>query len=441
MGKTESKTGSKTEKRVSTARARAESQGSGFTKHLKLGTAKLFSWKPDTKRYIDILNYKTAEAKRKVEWKGKEYEVGAGKNPNADPGVEHYERTYFLHKNIGPNREAYVCAAKTAGRRCPICDWMAKELKKEEPDDKTLGSLKAQQRQLMNVVDTKEPDAGIQVFDNSTFNLGKAIDERVQEGDQLKGKDYREYDFFADHNGDDAKTLKFMVKEATFAGNKYNTVGSVDMIERETEYGEKILKKLVCLDEIIVIEPYEKLKEIFLAGADIGGETDDDASDDEEDGKEEEDADADADSDADEDKPARKAKGKKSDDDEDDSDDDTDDDDADDDSADDDDSEDSDDDDTEDEDEPEEKPAKKRGRPKGSTNKKDKEEEPDDADEDDDADDAEDKKPVKKGKKPEPAAKSEKKKDADDEDDWDDFDDEDDEDEPKKPAAKGKKSK
>ena len=48
------------------------------------------------------------------------YNAGAG-NPNADKGEEAYERTYFVHKNIGPDQKWVVCLAIHRWRSLQKC--------------------------------------------------------------------------------------------------------------------------------------------------------------------------------------------------------------------------------------------------------------------------------------------------------------------------------
>ena len=45
------------------------------------------------------------------------YEVGEG-NPFAKQGELHYERTFWVHRNIGPNDEWHLCLAKTFKKPC-----------------------------------------------------------------------------------------------------------------------------------------------------------------------------------------------------------------------------------------------------------------------------------------------------------------------------------
>ena len=151
-------------KKRSTAEAaqrRAEQHKSGFSNtcfDLPSGT-KTFSIKNDNGVRIDILPY----------------EVGKG-NPWADEGMLYYERTYWRHTRIGAEQNSYVCLAKTAGKKCPICDYITKLRKDPNADEDMIKALAPKERQLFNIIDVDNPDKGIQVWDISNFLFGVTLD-------------------------------------------------------------------------------------------------------------------------------------------------------------------------------------------------------------------------------------------------------------------------
>ena len=56
-----------------------------------------------------------------------EYKVSGSGNPWADDGQWHYERTFFIHRNVGPGGDALICPRKTKDKngkkgRCFICE-------------------------------------------------------------------------------------------------------------------------------------------------------------------------------------------------------------------------------------------------------------------------------------------------------------------------------
>jgi hypothetical protein len=288
------------------------------------------------------------------------YRVGEG-NPCADEGMLHYERTYHLHARIGPDSVPYLCARLTADKPCIICQHRARLLKTaaEESED-VIKDLAPKERQLFWVRNLKDPDAGWMIWDTSYHLFGKQLDARIRNSDEEEG-----WDRFAALKG--GMTLKIGFKEKSFGGRTFLEAETIDFKERE-DLGSKLLEKLGCLDEMLLLPDYDKLKKVFLEADDEDEDEEAPKSkksdeDDEEDEKPAKKKPVVEDDDEDEDEPPKKSK-KASDDDDDDED-----------EADQEEAKDDDDDDDEDE-----KPAKKSKKPS------------------DDDDEDEDEKPAKKSK-------------------------------------------
>lgn len=336
------------------------------------------------------------------------YAAGKG-NPWADEGALHWERTYYIHRDVGANGEWKVCPRMTSKKPCPICDARAKLMKKGDADEDLIKSLAPKQRQLFNVINLKEPDKGVQLWDFSYHCFGKALDAELRNADEDDG--WEKFFFL-----EDGFTLKVVFGENSAGGYSYLDAESIHFKPRKEDYGEDILESVHCLDDLLILNSYEDLKKDFLEADEDEDEDEEDedtkpkargtkpkSSDDEDEDEEEEDAE-DSDEDEEDEKPTKKSKKSKDDEDEEDEFEDFD--------------------DSEDEDE---KPAKK----KKSKDDEDeeKEEEPEDEEEPDDEDEDEedeDEKPKKQFGK----SKGDKGWDTDDED-------EDEEDE--KPAKKGKR--
>jgi hypothetical protein len=211
---------------------------------------------------IDILPYT-------VKGSGK-----AGRNPFADDGTLHYERTYFVHRNIGADQDMYVCPAKTLKKRCPICDYRAKLEKDPKADEDLIKSLAPKERQLFNVIDLSAPDRGVQVWDISFHLFGKLLDTKIDNADEEDGENYAS---FADLEG--GYTLKCIAEEKNM-GNKFYDVTSIDFKARKQDYGEEWLDSVHCLDDIPKILEYEDLRKIFLQTAEQDDEVEDATDDD-----------------------------------------------------------------------------------------------------------------------------------------------------------------
>lgn len=200
------------------------------------------------------------------------YEVGDG-NPFAKKGELHYERTYFVHRGIGPENSSYVCLSKTFKKPCPICEFRSKEARNPEADEDMIKNLAPKERQLFNVIDLADTDKGVQLMEYSYHLFGKALDAKVRGGDD------NEYDLFADLK--EGLTVKVVFEEEKGAGYVYYKASDIEMKPRKKEYDESILEEVTCLDEVPKEITYAELKKIFLQTGETN--TDDDDVDDDDD--------------------------------------------------------------------------------------------------------------------------------------------------------------
>lgn len=320
--------------------------------------------------------------------------VGAG-NPYAEEGTVHWERTFCIHKGIGPDNgwfaslawSAFSSNKKRTGEKCPIDEFRLKLKADPDADEQLLKDLAPKERQLFAVIDTNDRDAGIQILECSYHLFGKQLEAEIEAGDEEDG-----YDLF--HDPEDGLTLKLNVVEKSFGGATYCEVSTVNFKKRKKSYDESIIDEAPCLDELIKYEDYDELKKILL-------QTTDDDSDDDDDEEETPKKKTSAKKKTAKKKTTKKeatSKKKKKDDDED-----------------------------EDEDDEEESKSKKKSLRKKKTPDDDRDEDDDDDDEDweDDEDEDEDETPKSKSKA---KSKSKKKKDDDDDEDEDEDDEDDDDD-------------
>lgn len=248
------------------------------------------------------------------------YFVGKG-NPMCDAdeeGKTHFERTYWVHGQVGPDNETHTCLKQTFHKPCPICEHMS-DLRRKGADWEAIKEWKPKERQLFNFIDVTnetEKAKGVQVFDFNHWQFGKIIDSKRELSD-----DEDNYDGFYHLTG--GQTLKIHVVEESFMGKPNFKPETIDFKPRP-DYDESIIDDTYCLDEFIQETPYKKLKEIFMAmaaPADKDEDEDDDIPpkgrkttshsppDDEDDEDEDEDSDLE-DEDEEEVKPAKSSKAK-----------------------------------------------------------------------------------------------------------------------------------
>lgn len=236
--------------RGAAARRRAEEHTSGFEPTAVMcpeGTER-FKEKVTRKPYrLDIIPFRMKED-----------------GSYADKGEVYYEKTFWVHW-LGEDIGSYVCAAKQIGRKCPICDWRAKMAKDVDVDEELIKSLAPKERQLFRVIDLKDKDKGIQLWEISFHNFGEQLDKRINSSDEEDR--YREF-----YELDNGFTLKVGFSEASFSGNKFPKASSIDFKTRDEDYDEEILEQGPNLDECVIIKDYDELKKIFLQTTDDGDE-------------------------------------------------------------------------------------------------------------------------------------------------------------------------
>ncbi len=225
------------------ARRRIENHSSGFesTTYKVPSGMQLFKIDSSGTKRLDILPYT----------------VGKG-NPYADKGSDHYERTFFIHRGIGVNNTSYICPKRTASKKCPICEHRS-QLRKEDDtgNEDMIKELVAKERQLWVLYDREDMDAGIQLWEYSHHLFGKMLDDMIRDAD-----DDDDYEFFADL--EDGFTLKVGFEEKSFAKTKYYEARSIEFKARKNSYNEELLEKIPCLDDLLIMLPYDELRSIFL---------------------------------------------------------------------------------------------------------------------------------------------------------------------------------
>jgi hypothetical protein len=223
------------------ARERAGKQGTGGVSYLRIPDDTLL-YKPSVgTALIDIMPY-----------------IAGQGNPWAEKGQIHWERTYYVHKGIGLDAETFICPRMTAKQSCPICEARRRLAQQEDPEKEDLiKDLAPRQRQLFQLIDLRNPDKGIQLWDISYYLFGKVLDMRLRNSDEDDKWDY----FF---HLEDGLSLKIGWEEESFGGVNFCRAASIDFRPRAESYEEKILKETLCLDNLLIIPNYENLKKTFL---------------------------------------------------------------------------------------------------------------------------------------------------------------------------------
>lgn len=231
-----------------------------------------FKLKAEGIKRLDIMPYTVGDAIERFQ------------HTYAEAGDGYYERTFFIHRNIGADKDSYICPAKTFGKPCPICEHRASLMQDGDADEELIRSLSPSQRQLWYVVDLADKDKGVQLWDMSFHNFGKQLDKEIQNADEDEP-----YDMFADP--EEGYTLKLGVDEESIGRTTFYSVGTVGFKPRKAAIDEDLYEDLEPLEDLVLEVEYDDLKAIFLQVEDSSDEDDDDG---------------------DKDKPAKKKKSEKS---------------------------------------------------------------------------------------------------------------------------------
>ncbi len=203
------------------------------------------------------------------------YPVGKG-NRYADEGMLHWERTFYVHHNIGPDMKSYVCPAMESGgrwnwpgyatggkKKCPVCKEVMRLHNEGDEDDKNLiQSIKLKERQLVNWRDVEDESGAVKVWDFANWPLGDLIDTELRDDPDEEYQDFSDWE-----NG---LSLRITFEEAKAGkGRTYFKPKTIKFRKRKEQYDpDEIEQKVHCLDNFIkVLEP-EELKRIFLQTAD-----------------------------------------------------------------------------------------------------------------------------------------------------------------------------
>ena len=193
--------------------------------------------------------------------------VAGTNNRDSKEGELDYEFTFWIHRiENGDNTRSIVCPKKTYGKPCPICEQVEKLSRNYAENEEEIKALKAKQRELFNIVDARDEEQVIQVYDTSYFHgFGEMLDSRLRNFDD----DDEDEDFknFADIPG--GRTLKVRFNEGSFNGNKFFAPSSIDFMERKEELDESIIDSAVCLDSCLKVLSYEQIVKLLAGTEDI----------------------------------------------------------------------------------------------------------------------------------------------------------------------------
>lgn len=235
------------EEREISARKWADDQGKFDRPYIKIPAGmKQFRPEKDKEYILDIIPFIAGEG-----------------NPRADKGMPHWERTFRVHKNVGPSQKTYLCIADAASKPCAPCSERLR-LRDKGAGKEELRAFNTSERQLflVRLKGTKE----IMLWDESTWCFGKYLKATL---DRKEGK----FDMFADPNK--GYSLEIGTKEESMgSGKPYVICPNINFIKREKQIGSGIYDKAPCLDDMLVVLTPKEMEDLFFQTADAEEDTD-----------------------------------------------------------------------------------------------------------------------------------------------------------------------
>ncbi len=225
------------------------------------------------------LDFKGEEVKFFKPKKGKNkidilpYTVKTKHHPQGvEAGFEDYVLDIFVHTKVGPKEGSYICPKRTFGKPCPICEEHDHLKKEGETDDDELRDLAPKHRVFYNLIDLKNEDEGVQLWEVSHFLFEKELLEEAEASEE-------EFVAFADL--EEGRTIQFRASEVSKGGYNFMEYKSFAFLDRD-EIDEDILDETYSLDEYMIIVSYDELHAAFIGEDEADEDEDDDDEDDDE---------------------------------------------------------------------------------------------------------------------------------------------------------------
>jgi len=191
----------------------------------------------------------------------------AGKgNPRAEAGEAYFERTFFVHKDVGPNSDWHLCLARTYKKPCPVCEYRAKLSSDPEADEKVIKALAPKERQLWLVKDLLNDPDSLLLWNVSYHLFGKQLKDKINNSDEEDG-----YDYFADPT--EGKTMRMALQQSN--NGSWTEVADIEFRSRKRQYDSEIINETPCLDKMLVPLSYDKFKALYLQTDEQKDEKDD----------------------------------------------------------------------------------------------------------------------------------------------------------------------
>lgn len=94
--------------------------------------------------------------------------------PPTFEGAEHYALPIYVHREVGPDNQQYLCLSKMKQEPCPVCEEYARA-RREGEDEKYTKKLRPSERRVAWVIDRNHEDEGPLVYNMPVGKQDKRI--------------------------------------------------------------------------------------------------------------------------------------------------------------------------------------------------------------------------------------------------------------------------
>ena len=209
----------------------------------KVGDGKLEKYKPHLgENRIDIIPF------------------NAGKNHpfvvtgQCQEGDTVYSLDYYVHKNIGPGKQEFVCL-KQYGKRCPLCEESYRLWKEAATDEQKESAKEVRNKRRCIYIIHDLIDGKYYYYDVAWYSFEQRVNSRASiRNDPNTGAPINPFDW---ENG---KTIFFKTFKDKWNGTEFNKIddGSFDLIDRAS-LSDEVLNHSVDLSEGLIINTEDEM--------------------------------------------------------------------------------------------------------------------------------------------------------------------------------------
>lgn len=218
----------------------------------------------DLAEYQDVQWYKPEAGRELNKIDIIPYIITSNKHPEFKTREGEYDYVFicWVHFNVGPGKDKYLCPRLNYGKACPICEEVERRQSAENIDKREeiyINSMKAKKRCYYNVISYKDPE-NIKVFEVSFVLFEKELRDQAQFDAERFGDD----GVICFSDPENGYSIEFRGKEATFNDNDYLKYSNFQFVERNKQYPEDIVGKAYPFDKMLNKPTYAAIRASFL---------------------------------------------------------------------------------------------------------------------------------------------------------------------------------